>query len=77
MFVYIPAIVGSGVGGSSCAFFLREDFGKNLDIDVYEYDTIGGRLATRTCFGSNFEVGGSVIHERNRYMANFRKQFCE
>lgn len=69
------AIVGSGIGGSSCAHFLRELMQDKIDIDVYEADQIGGRLATRDYKGSAYEVGGCVIHSRNKYMSGFRDKF--
>lgn len=71
---FFTAIVGSGIGGSSCAHFLRESMQNNVEIDVYESDQIGGRLATRDFKGNSYEVGGCVIHSRNKYMNNFREQ---
>jgi prenylcysteine oxidase/farnesylcysteine lyase len=43
----------------------------NLDIDLYEAETIGGRLAT-VKFGNNeVEAGGTIIHPKNMYMQKF------
>ncbi|XP_050523354.1 prenylcysteine oxidase 1-like [Daktulosphaira vitifoliae] len=66
------AIIGGGIGGTSCAYFLKEMFNEQVNIDLYEGNTIGGRIATVTLNDGNmYEAGGSVIHDRNRYMSNF------
>lgn len=66
------AIVGGGIGGTSCANFLREIFRDSAKIDVYEGDKVGGRLATVVMNdGNEYETGGSVIHRRNKYMSDF------
>ncbi|XP_065201064.1 prenylcysteine oxidase 1-like isoform X2 [Planococcus citri] len=49
--------------------------GDTVKIDVYEADKIGGRLATRDYKGGTYEVGGCVIHSRNKYMSYFRDKF--
>ncbi|XP_048399735.1 prenylcysteine oxidase-like isoform X1 [Stegostoma tigrinum] len=67
------AVVGAGIGGSSAAYFLRREFGHNVKIDVYEKGTIGGRLATVTVNGQQYEIGGSVIHPLNLHMQDFVK----
>ncbi|XP_051870658.1 prenylcysteine oxidase-like [Pristis pectinata] len=68
------AIIGAGVGGSSAAYFLRQKFGHNVGIYVYEKGAIGGRLATVTVNGQQYEIGGSVIHPLNLHMQEFVKQ---
>ncbi|XP_067899050.1 prenylcysteine oxidase-like isoform X2 [Heterodontus francisci] len=68
------AVVGAGIGGSSATYFLRREFGHNVKIDVYEKGTIGGRLATVTVNGQQYEIGGSVIHPLNLHMQDFVKQ---
>ncbi|XP_078267715.1 prenylcysteine oxidase 1-like isoform X1 [Rhinoraja longicauda] len=68
------AVIGAGIGGSSAAYFLRQKFGHNVGIDVYEKGTIGGRLATVTVNGQQYEIGGSVIHPLNLHMQEFVKQ---
>lgn len=67
------AVIGGGIGGTTAALFLREEFGDEVDIDVYENDRIGGRLATIEMGGRYYESGGSVIHPRNKYMANLTR----
>ena len=68
------AVVGSGIGGSSAAYFIRKGLGARVDIDVYEqHDDIGGRMAVVEMDGQIFEAGGSVVHESNKYLT----QFCE
>lgn len=65
------AIVGGGIGGTSTAYFMREVFGSGAVIDLYEKHIIGGRLATVTINGREYESGGSVVHPNNLYMVNF------
>ncbi|CAB1332853.1 unnamed protein product [Coregonus sp. 'balchen'] len=38
------AVVGAGIGGTATAYFLRQEFGAVVKIDVFEPGT--GRLAT-------------------------------
>ena len=40
-------------------------------IDLYEPGNIGGRLATTTINNEQYEVGGSIIHPKNKYMVDF------
>ena len=66
------AIIGSGIGGSATAHFLREILGANAQISVFEKaNRVGGRLATLDFAGDTFESGGSIIHPRNLYMKKF------
>lgn len=66
------AIIGGGIGGTSCAFFLEEIFKEKAEIHVYEGNKIGGRLATASMSdGNEYETGGSIIHGRNKYMSDF------
>ena len=68
------AVIGAGIGGSSCSHFIRELFGSQATIDVFEAsDRIGGRLATVKIAGKTFESGGSIIHRDNKYMVDFVK----
>ncbi|XP_021371606.1 prenylcysteine oxidase 1-like [Mizuhopecten yessoensis] len=67
------AIVGGGIGGTSAAYFMRELFGSDAVIDLYEKNTIGGRLATVNINSREYESGGSIIHPENLYMVNFTK----
>ncbi|KAL6257655.1 hypothetical protein P5V15_011233 [Pogonomyrmex californicus] len=67
------AIIGGGIGGASTLHFLSELLNGNLEIDLYEAKTVGGRLATITIDGDEFEAGGSVIHPKNMYMQRFVK----
>ncbi|KAI5099527.1 prenylcysteine oxidase 1 precursor [Silurus meridionalis] len=65
------AIVGAGIGGTSAAYFLRQEFGPGVKIDVYESGTVGGRLATEAIDGRDYETGGSIIHPLNLHMKQF------
>ncbi|XP_077976226.1 prenylcysteine oxidase 1-like [Styela clava] len=68
------AIIGGGIGGSSASHFVREKFGKNVQIDLFEKDSrICGRLDTVTIDGREYESGGSIIHSKNLYMKKFVK----
>lgn len=71
-FFYFTAIIGGGIGGTSCAYFLKEMFKDLVNLDIYEGNKVGGRLATVIMSdGNEYETGGSVIHQRNKYMSNF------
>ncbi|XP_046615254.1 prenylcysteine oxidase-like isoform X1 [Neodiprion virginianus] len=65
------AIVGAGIGGASASHFLTELLDGNLEIDIFEADQIGGRLATVRVNDEEYEAGGSIIHSRNKYMKAF------
>lgn len=67
------AIIGAGIGGTSAAYYLRQKFGKDVKIDIYERGEVGGRLATLTVQGQEYEAGGSVIHPLNLHMKRFVK----
>ncbi|XP_063957116.1 prenylcysteine oxidase 1-like [Lytechinus pictus] len=69
------AIVGGGIGGTSNAFFLRDLFGEDAAITLFEKGTIGGRLATVSIAGAQYEMGGSIVHPRNLYMKQFLQDF--
>nr|DBA32055.1 TPA: hypothetical protein GDO54_007805 [Pyxicephalus adspersus] len=73
-FVCLSAVVGAGIGGTSTAYFLRQKFGKDVQIDVYEKGEVGGRLATIEIEGNQYEAGGSVIHPLNLHMKAFVKE---
>lgn len=70
-------IVGSGISGSSTAFFLTNYTSSALalagaQLRVFErLDRVGGRLATVTVAGDEFEAGGSIIHPRNLHVRRF------
>ncbi|XP_062334453.1 prenylcysteine oxidase 1 isoform X1 [Osmerus eperlanus] len=65
------AVVGAGIGGTAAVYFLREEFGAGVKIDVFEPGTIGGRLATEKIGDNEYETGGSVIHPLNLHMKHF------
>ncbi|KAJ8260883.1 hypothetical protein COCON_G00166060 [Conger conger] len=65
------AVVGGGIGGTATAYFLRQEFGAGVKIDLFEPGTVGGRLATEEIGGAEYEVGGSIIHPLNLHMKHF------
>uniref|UniRef100_UPI00398E9CD6 prenylcysteine oxidase 1-like n=1 Tax=Pristiophorus japonicus TaxID=55135 RepID=UPI00398E9CD6 len=67
------AVIGAGIGGASAAHFLRQHFGKSVKIDVYESEAVGGRLATTSISGQEYEMGGTTIHPLNLHMKEFVK----
>ncbi|XP_040378835.1 farnesylcysteine lyase isoform X1 [Oryza brachyantha] len=67
-------IVGSGISGSSTAFFLSNytTVLSGGQLRVFERRAkVGGRLATVTVAGDDFEAGGSIIHPRNLHVRRF------
>lgn len=68
------AVVGAGIGGSATAHFLRQHFGPEVQVDVFEKGQVGGRLATVTVNHNDYESGGSIIHSLNLHMQEFVKQ---
>ncbi|XP_015242755.1 PREDICTED: prenylcysteine oxidase 1 [Cyprinodon variegatus] len=65
------AVIGAGIGGTAAAFYLREEFGPLVKIDVFEPGTVGGRLATVKMGDYEYETGGAVIHPLNLHMKQF------
>ncbi|KAJ8339081.1 hypothetical protein SKAU_G00358670 [Synaphobranchus kaupii] len=65
------AVVGAGIGGAVTAYFLRQEFGTGVKIDLFEPGTVGGRLATEEIGGAEYEIGGSIIHPLNLHMKHF------
>ncbi|XP_010876056.2 prenylcysteine oxidase 1 [Esox lucius] len=65
------AVIGAGIGGTATAYFLRQEFGAAVKIDVFEPGTVGGRLATQNIGGHEYETGGAVIHPLNLHMKHF------
>ena len=58
-------IVGGGIGGSSSAYFISREL-PGANITVFEKERLGGRLATVTVGGREYETGGSIIHPANK-----------
>ncbi|XP_051189071.1 farnesylcysteine lyase [Lolium perenne] len=65
-------IVGSGISGASTAFFLTNYTTSLPQLRVFERrGKVGGRLATVTIGGEDFEAGGAIIHPRNLHVRRF------
>lgn len=65
------AVVGAGIGGTATAYYLRQEFGPVVKIDVFESSAVGGRLETVMMGDHEYEVGGSIIHPLNLHMKHF------
>ena len=66
------AIIGAGLAGSSAAYFLREIFGDDLALVVFEQaPQVGGRAQRRAFAGTSIEIGATLIHSSNAYLARF------
>ncbi|XVF14864.1 hypothetical protein REPUB_Repub09cG0097700 [Reevesia pubescens] len=73
-------IVGSGIGGSSVAHFLRHYFRPTPsqpnppNIKIFERKSVvGGRMATLSVGGETFEAGASILHPKNYLALNYTK----
>ncbi|XP_076937186.1 farnesylcysteine lyase-like [Bidens hawaiensis] len=67
-------IIGSGIGGSSVAHFLRQYSPTTTvsRIRIFErHSVVGGRMATVTIAGDTFEAGASILHPKNYHALNF------
>ncbi|CAF0806793.1 unnamed protein product [Didymodactylos carnosus] len=68
------AIVGSGIGGVTCAYWLKHYLNDSVSITIYETNEVGGRLANVQAEDKQYEAGGSIIHEKNLYMVKFAEE---
>ncbi|XP_006366424.1 farnesylcysteine lyase [Solanum tuberosum] len=68
-------IIGSGIGGSSVAHFLRTYSSSGIgEIRIFErHAVVGGRTATVTLSGETFEAGASILHPKNYHTLNYTK----
>ncbi|XP_062269419.1 prenylcysteine oxidase 1 [Platichthys flesus] len=65
------AVVGAGIGGTAAAFYLRQEFGAAVKIDVFESGDVGGPLSTVRIWDHEYETGGLMIHPLNLHMKHF------
>lgn len=70
-------IIGSGIGGSSVAHFLRyysPNSAPPIKIRMFERNgVVGGRMATVNVAGDTFEAGASILHPKNFHALNYTK----
>lgn len=67
------AIIGSGVAGSSAAYFLHNE-DPNHDVHVFEqHEYVGGRVKDVYLAGDRFEAGATIVHRLNKHMVGFAK----
>uniref|UniRef100_F6QM57 Prenylcysteine lyase domain-containing protein n=1 Tax=Ciona intestinalis TaxID=7719 RepID=F6QM57_CIOIN len=70
------AVVGGGIGGTAATYFLRQLYGSDLQIDLYEpSNVLCGRVATIEIAGRRYESGGSILHPSNRYSKSIAGEF--
>ncbi len=63
-------IIGSGIGGTSLAYFLKESL-HSPELHIFEKnDRIGGRIKATNIEGEWFEQGATFFHETNQIMLN-------
>ena len=66
------AVIGSGIGGSSAAHFLRQALGDTARITIFERDgRAGGRMRALDIGGLRVEAGASLIHSANKHLVTF------
>ncbi|KAF8118490.1 hypothetical protein N665_0005s0247 [Sinapis alba] len=73
-------IIGSGIGGSSVAHFLRNysastSLYRSRILMFERHERVGGRMRTVTVSGDTFEAGGSILHPKNYHARDFVKRF--
>ncbi|KAH0922980.1 hypothetical protein HID58_022998 [Brassica napus] len=73
-------IIGSGIGGSSVAHFLRNysastSLYRSRILMFERHERVGGRMRTVTVSGDTFEAGGSILHPKNYHARDFLKRF--
>ncbi len=65
-------IIGSGIAGSSAAYFVRQDFGQRAEIVVFEKAPhVGGRIREMEIADEQVELGASIFLPINRYLVSF------
>jgi hypothetical protein len=70
------AIIGSGMGGSGTAYFLREKMGMNVEIVVFEKAAeAGGRTRTIEFAGLTLDAGAAAISSANAYLNEIVQKF--
>jgi prenylcysteine oxidase/farnesylcysteine lyase len=69
------AIIGSGIGGCSAAYFAQTFFSENIEITIYETeDRLGGRLLARKVGPVMNELGATFFHTVNQNLQTFVKE---
>jgi len=68
------AIIGSGIGGSSAAYYLLKE-NKNVKVDIYEKSSrIGGRVYSETVEGEINDLGASFFIQENELIYSIIKE---
>ncbi|XP_037073888.1 prenylcysteine oxidase-like [Pollicipes pollicipes] len=71
----MPQASSEVASAASAAYFVRQLFKEDADIQLYEQNRIGGRLDMEEVNDHWFESGGSIIHTKNKYMMDFIDKF--
>lgn len=65
-------IIGAGIAGAAASYFLRKEFGDQVEIVVFEGSSrIGGRIQEVNIGAHTVGVGAKMIHSGNRYLTTF------
>lgn len=68
-------VIGGGIGGSMAAAFLREQLGAEAEIELWEKETrLCGRVAQLEFEGADYEVGGTIFLDTNRYVFDWARR---
>ncbi len=72
-------MIGGGIGGTATAFYLNRLFSPSAGVNVtlFELGVVGGRLATIKMAGHEYEVGGSIIHPKNKLIKDLVEELGE
>ena len=78
LFLFEIAIIGSGIGGCSTAYFLEDYFkndkNKKVQIDIFEKNSkIGGNLPFLNYNGSEYDINVFYANSFHSYMNHFSK----
>uniref|UniRef100_A0A7S3K3V0 Prenylcysteine lyase domain-containing protein n=1 Tax=Aureoumbra lagunensis TaxID=44058 RepID=A0A7S3K3V0_9STRA len=66
------AIVGSGLGGASTAYWLQQEFKEAIDITVFERENrVGGRMEHMMIGNNTYELGAAIYVSGNKYVSEF------
>lgn len=69
-------VIGSGIAGASVSLYLKEIFGSDIQIHVYEQNNrTGGRVMKQYMNNTKLDVGATSIILENRYAVELINRF--